>query len=79
MPANNLTIFLSKYYVYLLEVNFFLIIIALIFNYTYIKKLFTAIPKKQAVMLAAIAVGAVLWGLLNPKIHRIYYDEDIYC
>ncbi len=79
MITTDTTIFLSKFYVYLLEVNFFLIILALILNYKYIKNLFEAIPKKQTVLLAVISISATLWGLLNPKVHRIYYDEDIYC
>lgn len=79
MPANNLTIFLSKYYVYLLEVNFFLIVIAFILNFKYIKAIFTRFERKTLILLTLIAVLGVSAVFIRPKIHRIYYDEDIYC
>lgn len=79
MPPNNLIIFLSKYYIYLLEVNFFLIVIAFILNFKYIKAIFTGIKRKTLILLTLIAVLGVSAVLIRPKIHRIYYDEDIYC
>ncbi len=79
MIANKLHSFLSSYYVYLLEINFFLLIIALIFSFKYIKKIFSEIQNKHLLLLILIAIlGIFSTSFLSPRIHRLYYDEDIY-
>ncbi|MBN2020976.1 MAG: glycosyltransferase family 39 protein [Sedimentisphaerales bacterium] len=79
MSLEKLQTFLSVYYVYLLEINFFLLIIAFIFNYKYIKAVLAEIETKPLFFLVLISItGIILVSFLNPKIHRIYYDEDIY-
>jgi hypothetical protein len=79
MPTTKLTIFLSTYYVYLLELNFFLLIIAFIFNFKYIKEILAEAGNKCLLLLILIAIiGTSATAFINPKKHRIYYDEDIY-
>jgi hypothetical protein len=79
MIANKLHSFLSLYYVYLLEINFFLLIIAFIFSFKYIKKILSEIQNKHLLLLILMAILAILsTSLLAPRIHRIFYDEDIY-
>ncbi|MBW8003177.1 MAG: hypothetical protein FVQ80_14350 [Planctomycetes bacterium] len=71
--------FLSTYYVYLLEFNFFFLIIAVILNYKYIEEIFVRIGKKSLLLLILISIsGAALASLVTPQNHRVYYDEDIY-
>ena len=79
MPIHNLITFLPIYYVYLLELNFFLLIIALIFNFKYIKEILTRIERKSLIFLISISVaGMFTTSFIAPRIHRIFYDEDIY-
>ena len=79
MVANKLNSFLSWYYVYLLEINFFLLIIAFIFSFKNIKKIFSKIKNKHLLLLILIAIlGTLSTSLLAPRAHRIFYDEDIY-
>jgi hypothetical protein len=71
--------FLPTYYVYLLELNFFLLIIAFIFNFRYIKGIFLRIEHKPLIFLILIsATGVFITSFVAPRIHRIFYDEDIY-
>jgi len=79
MRIQNLQTFLSIYYVYLLEIHFFLLIIAFIFNFKYIKEIFAQIGNKRLLLLLLISIiGVSSTSLINPRNHRIYYDEDIY-
>jgi 4-amino-4-deoxy-L-arabinose transferase-like glycosyltransferase len=67
MIANKLFSFLSGYYVYLA------------FSFKYIKKLFSEIQNKHLLLLILIAIlGIFSTSLLAPRVHRLYYDEDIY-
>ncbi|MBN2020973.1 MAG: glycosyltransferase family 39 protein [Sedimentisphaerales bacterium] len=75
----KLHIFLSIYYVYLLELNFFLMIVAFVLNRKYVREIFTAIGRKYTLILILIALfGVCATAFVAPRIHRIYYDEDIY-
>jgi len=79
MIANKLQSFLSTYYVYLLELNFFLLIVAFIFSFKHIKKIFAEIESKYLILLAFISVlGICATAFVVPRTHRIFYDEDIY-
>ena len=80
MPIPKLQIFLSIYYVYLLELAFFLLIAALLLNFKYIKEMFAEIGFKTVFLVTLISISGVAFtSLINPRNHRIYYDEDIYC
>jgi len=79
MIANKLQYFLSSYYVYLLEINFSLLIIAFILSFKHIKKIFSEIQNKHLLLLIFIAIlGIFSTSFLSPRTHRIFYDEDIY-
>jgi hypothetical protein len=79
MIANKLQSFLSGYYVYLLELNFFLLIIAFIFSFKYIKKIFSEIENKYLFLLFFLSIlGIFSTAFIAPRTHRIFYDEDIY-
>jgi 4-amino-4-deoxy-L-arabinose transferase-like glycosyltransferase len=79
MLANKLQSFLSTYYVYLLELNFFLLIIAFIFSFKYIKKIFSEIKNKHLLLLLLISLlGISATVFIAPRTQRIFYDEDIY-
>jgi hypothetical protein len=79
MLANKLQSFLSTYYVYLLELNFFLLIIAFIFSFKHIKKIFAEIENKHLLLLILISIlGISATAFIAPRTHRIFYDEDIY-
>ncbi|MEJ2567649.1 MAG: glycosyltransferase family 39 protein, partial [candidate division WOR-3 bacterium] len=79
MLTAKIQTFLSGYYVYLLELNFFLLIIAFIFSYKYIKKIFSEIKNKHLFFLILISVlGICSTVFIAPRTHRIFYDEDIY-
>ncbi|MBW8003174.1 MAG: glycosyltransferase family 39 protein [Planctomycetes bacterium] len=79
MPPHNLKKFLSIYFVYLLELNFFLLVIAFIVNFKYIKEIFAGIEKKHLLLLASISIiGIFTTSFIAPRTHRIYFDEDIY-
>ena len=79
MIANKFHSFLSWYYVYLLEINFILLITAFAFSFKYIKKIFSEIQNKHLILLILIAIlGVFSTSFLAPRIHRLYYDEDIY-
>jgi hypothetical protein len=71
--------FLSIYYVYLLDLNFFLMVLAILFNYRHIKEILAEIGHKYVAIAITISVfGVLLAAFAAPRIHRIYYDEDIY-
>lgn len=79
MPETKLNTFLSIYYVYLLELNFFLLITAFILNFKYIKKILKEIGNRNLLFLMLISIiGVSSVSIITPKEHRIYYDEDIY-
>jgi len=79
MQIDELQTFLSVYYVYLLELTFFLLIIAFVFNLKSIKEIFKGIENKYSFLLILIAViGVFITSLVAPRVHRIYFDEDIY-
>jgi hypothetical protein len=62
-----------------LEINFFLIMIALLLNLQLFKTLITTIPRKIWITVIIIAVfGLVLTMFVAPRTHRIFFDEDIY-
>jgi len=62
-----------------LEINFFLIIVALGINIKVFKKVFAGIPKNMWLFLGTIVMGGLLITMfIVPREHRIYYDEDIY-
>ncbi|WP_444550894.1 ArnT family glycosyltransferase [Candidatus Magnetomonas plexicatena] len=62
-----------------LAINFVLIVLGLLFNYKTIAALFTKLTKGQRYALGAVAAFALcLVVLVAPRIHRIYYDENIY-
>jgi 4-amino-4-deoxy-L-arabinose transferase-like glycosyltransferase len=79
MLTAKIQTFLSGYYVYLLELNFFLLIIAFIFSFKYIKKVFAEIKRKHLLLLLLISLlGICSTIFIAPRTHRIFYDEDIY-
>jgi 4-amino-4-deoxy-L-arabinose transferase-like glycosyltransferase len=79
MTAAKIQSFLSGYYVYLLELNFFLLIVAFIFGFKYIKKIFSEIKNKHLFLLLLISLlGISATVSIAPRTHRIFYDEDIY-
>jgi hypothetical protein len=79
MLANKIQSFLSGYYVYLLELNFLLLIIAFIFSFKYIKKILSDIKNKHLLLLLFISLlGISATAFIAPRTQRIFYDEDIY-
>lgn len=62
-----------------LELCFFLLIAALGINLGVIRRLFSGLPRKVWLLLAAITAGGLLiTAFVAPREHRIFYDEDIY-
>ena len=62
-----------------LELTFFLMVIAIGLNMRCFRALWQEIPRKVRMLVAAIIIaGLVLVVFVAPRIHRIYYDEDIY-
>ena len=68
-----------------LEINFFLIVLALVitvkqcFTLPQIKTFFGDIPRTVWLYLGGISIaGLILVMFVAPREHRIYYDEDIY-
>jgi len=79
MTAAKIQTFLSGYYVYLLELNFILLIITFIFSFKYIKKIFCEIKNKHLFLLLLISLLSVCsTAFITPRTQRIFYDEDIY-
>lgn len=71
--------FISVYYVYLLELNFFLLVIAFILNFKHLKEILAGIERKSLIFLLSISViGISAASFIAPRVHKIYYDEDIY-
>jgi len=62
-----------------LEINFFLIIVAISINLKTFKKVFEGISRNIWLTLATIFIfGLIITIFVVPREHRIYYDEDIY-
>ena len=62
-----------------LEIIFLLIVIAIGINIKHFKLLWQTIPKKILLTAGVIVIaGALLVVFVAPRVHRIYYDEDIY-
>jgi len=79
MIANKIQSFLSLYYVYLLELNFFLLIIAFILSFKHIKKIFSEIENMYLLLLISISLlGICSTAFIAPRTQRIFFDEDIY-
>jgi hypothetical protein len=71
--------FLSIYYVYLLDLNFFLLVLAILLNYRHLKEILAEIGRKYVAVAVLISIfGVMLTAFAAPRVHRIYYDEDIY-
>ena len=56
IPQNDRQTFLSEYYVYVLDITFFLLIIAFIFNVKYIKAIFKETGKRSLLLILVIAI-----------------------
>jgi len=62
-----------------LEINFCLIILAIILNLRLVKKAFSPVSKRAWILLLTIMIlGTAVTAFEAPRIHRIFYDEDIY-
>lgn len=62
-----------------LEINFYLIILAAILNIRMVRKSFGLVSRKAWIMLLIIVLlGTAVTMFAAPRIHRIFYDEDIY-
>jgi hypothetical protein len=62
-----------------LEINFFLIIIAIGINIKTFKEVFAGIPRRMWLFLGGVTIiGLLITMFVVPREHRIYYDEDIY-
>ena len=62
-----------------LEITLLLIVIAIGVNIKHFKSLWQTIPKKYLLTAGVIVIaGALLVVFVAPRVHRIYYDEDIY-
>ncbi|RJR44282.1 MAG: hypothetical protein C4576_13175 [Desulfobacteraceae bacterium] len=71
--------FLKKGVPWSLRINFFVLLAGVAFCSREILEAFKSLGRRDAVLLALIVIGAVLFSsLAAPTIHRIYYDEDIY-
>ncbi len=62
-----------------LEINFSLILLALLLNAKRLKELALSLSKRTRILLPLIvSAGILLTMFVAPRTHRIYYDEDIY-
>ncbi len=62
-----------------LVIIFFLIIFACIINARNFVKVFKPIPQKTWILLGSIVIiGLIINVAVVPRVHRIFYDEDIY-
>ncbi|MCK4821342.1 glycosyltransferase family 39 protein, partial [bacterium] len=62
-----------------LEINFLLIIIGIALNIKTFKTIFSNISLRQWYLVSAIIVmGIVMAVFVAPRVHRIFYDENIY-
>lgn len=62
-----------------LEINFLLIIIGLGLNIKVFKSVFGSISQKQWYLVSAVVmIGIVMAVFVAPRVHRIFYDENIY-
>ena len=78
-PSWSLQEQLQVYSPLFLEIIFLLIVIAIGLNSRHFVSLWKTIPKKVLATVGVIMIiGAVLVVFVAPRVHRIYYDEDIY-
>ena len=78
-PSWSLQEQLQVYSPLFLEIIFLLIVIAIGLNSRHFVSLWKTIPKKVlATVVGIMIIGAVLVVFVAPRVHRIYYDEDIY-
>lgn len=62
-----------------LEINFLLIVIGIALNIKTFKTIFSGISLRQWYLVSAVVViGMVLAVFVAPRVHRIFYDENIY-
>jgi hypothetical protein len=62
-----------------LEVNFLLIVIAVALNIKFFKKIIATIPKRTIYMVVGLVLGGLILSIfVAPRVHRIFYDENIY-
>ncbi len=62
-----------------LEITFYLIILAVILNSGILRKAFGPVSRKAWILLLIIVLlGTAVTMFAAPRIHRIFYDEDIY-
>ena len=62
-----------------LEINFLLIVIGFILNIKSVKNVLEEIPKRYLYLLLALIVCGILLAMFAaPRVHRLYYDENIY-
>ena len=62
-----------------LEINFLLIIIGIALNIKTFKTIFSNISLRQWYLVSAVIVmGIVMAVFVAPRVHRIFYDENIY-
>jgi len=63
----------------ILEINFFLILIGIILSFRLFKDVFRRVARRTWIFLLLIALGGTLIAMfVAPRVHRIFYDEDIY-
>ncbi|MBN1700028.1 MAG: glycosyltransferase family 39 protein [Spirochaetales bacterium] len=79
LPVYDLQQFLSVYSVYLLEAVFILFIALFFLNIKYFRAILKKIEARYKVLVLVVAIaGILLASFMAPRVHRIYYDEDIY-
>lgn len=62
-----------------LEINFFLVILAIVLNVNLLRRLFAPISRQAwRYLLALLLIGMLVVVFVPPQVHRLYYDEDIY-
>ena len=62
-----------------LEINFLLIVIGIALNIKTFKTIFSGISLRQWYLVSAVVVmGIVMAVFVAPRVHRIFYDENIY-
>lgn len=62
-----------------LEINFLLIIISIALNVGAVKKLLRDISLRQwYLVLAVVVAGIIMAVFVAPRVHRLFYDENIY-
>jgi hypothetical protein len=62
-----------------MEINFFLILAGIVVNLSNFKTALRSITRKTLILALITALAAILITMfIAPRIHRIFYDEDIY-